>query len=271
MKLVTITAAAAAFSMNAFAQSSCPSPEALEGPASAFDSLFDAKSEVAPEKGEFETTAQFEARKQASQPPGATLLALETDPEWFSYDADRELFATRSFYFQPSYLSFIYDVRNTPWENVYGGSRSYAPVSLSAYEQVTSESEYEAQNGYGAQFMVTAKTVTEAVVFDRPGRQAMNAMYDTLFTENMGKTERPGVELLVPVPLADAPRVKSELQAVAWIVPKEPFFDQRQDYSGATTSTPIARTTDYRIIHADIQCFGIRDAAGNVLAHWSTR
>lgn len=267
-------AIAAMAAPESFAQEACPTPDQLTGPAVSFDALFAKRSDVVPQKGEFETTAQYEARRKAAQPLGLMLVEVEVNTDRFKYDADGQRFLINTIYLEPSDLPFTRDLREQEQRQmleVYGSGYDYhSPVMLMAYDRVTSEENYQAQNAYGATFMVTDRKRTKAVVFDNPGRKGGKGIYDTFVAEKK-RSDDVGTILSVPANIEVAPSLKGSLRAVAWLEPRPPFFDQRDEYSPATASLPIAETTDYRIVHADLKCFGIRDSEGNLLAHWKTR
>lgn len=252
------------------AQEACPTPEVLAGAAITFDDLYGQINVLAVEKGEFETTAQFEARRNAIQLPSSALVQIHVDPEWFEYDADHERFILKAERFEFFSLPFRYDPKAD--KTVYGLLSRGKPVLLPAYSETITEGVRLAQNAYGVQFTIAQERLNYALIFDRPPRDDYSADFDTLFSENddMGATDYK-IRLKIPAPLASAAALKGEMAAVAYITPKAPFAQSFQDFRGATTTSRRELTTVTHVLHADIQCFGVRDGGGNILAHWATR
>ncbi len=248
----------------------CPTPEILSGPTQSFDDLYSRSQGLSVEKGEFETTAQYEARRAAAQGPGPALIEVGVENDWFEYDADKEQFTLNAEHFQPFALPFQNDYDLD--EELYGRMSFGTAVFLPVYIHESSEEPYLAQNAFGAEFTVKRETQHFAMVFDRPPRDDYSARFDTLFTENddLGATEY-RVRLTFAAPLESAASLKQQLTAVAYVAPKAPFADDFRHFMKGTARAPRDLTTITHVVHADIQCFGIRDGAGNVLAHWKTR
>jgi hypothetical protein len=257
--------------LSAGALEACPTPEALTGQPVTFEQMYEAREEAQVVKGEFETTAHFEARKSSIQPPQPSLLAFNIKGEMFKYDADNQTYSLNSIHLDASPLMFKYSLRAGTDKNLYGESGNHSPIAAIFGRKTISESQEEAQNGYGAKFVVTNVIESKDIVFERPGGEGINSIYDTIFTDRKSNSKEIGDELIFYVPLEIAPSFKNAMTAVAWAEPKAPYFDEQRYYSSATTSNPTSRLTNYRILHADIVCVGVQGPEGQLLGSWKVR
>jgi hypothetical protein len=263
--LVAVAAAITSVS-DAAAQSACHASESLKGEAVSAAELFDEFSKQSVEKGEFETTAQFEARKLAIGDPPPVLVRVDVAVDRYTYDADQQAFQLFIPTLEPSTL-YRSDFRLRGMKEVLGDYQNGNPVHMKLRDDDISEREYEATNAYGATTLVTEKNSEEYVVFDNKGRRQM-ATGDNLF-EVRKKYET--AHLIIPVPLDRAPEVKSQLTMVALIDPHAPLTAEADYRISPTREYPRDIRTHYKILFADIQCVGVLDGDGTLLAHWQTR
>lgn len=211
-------------------------------------------------KDEFETTAQFEARRAAAGgAPSSLLVSLTVDPEYVSYNADTGSFAIQS-----------YAVANigADWFTAFYGSPHYNTIEHASYGNIAmvlsstdrANGTYTGQNAYGASWEVTRVNRTVNAIFEsKPPRYGVNLW------GNSSANSSPTWNL--PVPVEEARQFKSKLRAAVLIVPKAPFFFENTQPSSArvTIQNPREITQISRIIVADIQCVVFTDDANNVL------
>lgn len=265
-RLMVAGALAAVPVSGALAQSACPVPEQLLAEPASIADLFDGLSDQSVEKGEFETSEQFQARKAAIGDPPPLVIGVDLEPREFSYDADRQVFKVFIPSLEPSSL-YRKDYSVRALEDVLGDYRYGNPVQMKVRSEAAPEREYEATNGYGAATLVTEKQITSWVVFDNKGRHAF-ANGDNLFQERK-KYETAHLE--IPVPLDQAPAMKSQIRMVALIDPRQPLTAEADYRIEPTRQRPRDLRNHYKIVFADIQCVGALDGEGALLAHWKTR
>jgi len=257
---------ASACASGALAQSACPAPERLLAESTSIVQLFDGLSEQVIHKGEFETTADFEARRAAVNDPPPLVVQVEIAEDAFSYDADQQEFRVFIPTLEASSL-FRHDYRLAALKDILGDYQDGNPVQMKIREEAIGEKEYEATNAYGATTLVTEKRSEEYVVFDNKGRRRL-AGGDNLFEE---RKKYDTAYLHIPVPLDRAPEVKSQIAMVALIDPRAPMTAEADYRIEPTRARPRDYRTHYKIIFADIQCVGVLDGEGALLAHWQTR
>lgn len=255
----------AAMASPAFGLGACPTPDLLKQPARAFGDLYQSMNQAP--KGEFESTAAYEARRSATAAPGQTLIELKLRPDGLKYNADQQAFEYLEFAFQalspsPALISSMPSEARSQFN-----SDDMHPVSLTVSVDSKEEGTYEGQNAYGATTTVTKMKITEQLVFDRPGRKGI--VGDSLLAEY--KDFVPQRFVSIPASIDQAPALKGELRAVALVTPRAPFVTAGIEDLGPTRTTPLDRVVNTTIIFADIQCVGVLDGKGNVLASWVTR
>lgn len=263
-KSVFLSCLVGGMGFSAHAQSVCPTPDLLMAQPVSIKDLYDDLRSQNITKGEFETTAQFEARKSAIA--DAPSLTVRIELEQREYDADREVFKV-----------FIPSLGTTPFyrdgyhaaalKEIFGTYEYGSPVQLLAQEDKKDESEYEGTNAYGARTVVTQTSYDKFVVFDNKGRRKL-ASGDNLFGEN-AKYET--AHLLIPAPLDRAPEMKSQITMVALIDPRAPFTFENDYRIEPTRDLPRDLRYHYSVVFADIQCVGAFDGSGALIAHWQTR
>ena len=207
-------------------------------------------------KGEFETTAQFEARKARAMAAAMAAMAAADlrrpvllggiyTPSSAEYDADNERFIIRTDAWD-NYLIFWRDV-------LCGGvlSCEFEPEPRvgndlnRAVVMAEDLKDWDSDRRYGV-----------FGVFDEPLRGEYEASEPEWAHElTTGEDDRPAVVL--PVPLQRAPELKDTMRVGVLVRPKEPFT-ARDSYSSSLPSGDIYWTTAH-IIVADILCAVITD------------
>lgn len=215
----------------------------------------------APEpKGEFETTAAYQARVAGSGGAGPIIISKKPeDSKYLEYDADRQAFAVKSFFFHNT---------NMPaWEIFYHAENGVTASTMSNIDIVVSEQEkitgsYSAQNGFGAKTNVTKIFRTIKGVFERDAR----SYSETLF---------PGEDAIVgyiPMAVEAARAFKPQAKAAFVVTPKAPFVTRAEfPYGKTTIQNPTDVTIGATVLHADIQCALLLDAGNKVLGAFETR
>lgn len=247
----------------AMGRAACPTPDLLQQPARSFAEIFQPGDASEP-KGEFETSAAYAARQAAAPKPGQSVLRVQLDPESLTYDADTQAFQYFEYALSPI-IDFAHLTGLTPdQKTLFDGAER--PVALMVSQERRDAGSYEAENAYGAKTTVAKWVIDKHVVFEARGRKGPTG--DTLLNEHRRYEPR---SLSVRVPIDRAAALKTELSGVALVTPKAPYYATGSEFMAATRTSPTENTVQVSILFADIQCFGIMDGAGTLLAHWATR
>jgi hypothetical protein len=212
-------------------------------------------------KDEFETTAQFEARRAAATvAPSSLLVSLSVNPEYVSYNAD-----TGSFAISPAAVANL----GTDWSTVFLGSPHYSAIEHSSYGNIAivlsstsrANGTYIGQNAYNASWEITRVNQTVNAIFESKPRRYASNLWWGYSSANSSPTWN------LPVPFEQAREFESKLRAAVLIAPRAPFFFENTQPSSArvTIQNPFEITQTSRIIVADIQCVVFTDDANNVL------
>lgn len=230
------------------------------------DSALSSFSGLGP-KGEFETTAQYQARRAAALGGSATRpLIISKVPEgqnYFEYNADAGVLGIKSYAFHNTTMDTFSAFYTA-------GAQSKIPVStISNIEALISRTEsvigaYTAGNAYGAQVEVSRIQWTTKAIFDRESN-----LSEGLFP---AADNSPYLVGTLAVPPAAAQRLKPTLQVAFVVVPKEPFTVSGTHKPGRVTiQNPRDITEDFSILIADIQCGLLLDEKNRVLGSYPTR
>ena len=249
------------------AQETCPTPEILNGDSISFDELFSMGGDQDITKGEFETTAQFEARLAARTAPPKSVVRLEVDAERFLYDADNEVFQLYSFALAPNVSYGLIRTMSADQKELFGDIYYSDPVQLQAFSSSDSIGTYEASNAYGATTTVTRYEEKTKIIFEDKGRYRKTGADDLFRTRNSFEANI----LTIPVPIEHAPSIKPELKVVSLIEPKAPYYENLEHHTSPDMKYPSERDNEISVLVADIQCIGVLDGDGNLLASWKTR
>lgn len=142
-----------------------------------FRRIYDAAVVVAP-KGEFETTAEYEARSKSGT--NTALVAFVLQPPVSKYNADDGVLEVTV---------------ETATFNV--GDNRERETGYKVEERQTSERQYVGSNAFGAKMLVTSKTYETAAILPKIGPLSS------------------GVTFSLKTPRADAPRLKANVRVVA--------------------------------------------------------
>ncbi len=221
-------------------------------------------------KGEFETTADYEARRNASVGTAARTVIIPKQPEgleYFEYDADAQKLKVLSYAFDNTGL----DV----WSAFYA-AELYGKIDVNTFgnvEVVISREEnptgsHVASNAYGATVDVLEIAWTTRAIFDRQGDGTSGLDYG-LFPSADNSPYVVGELSLAP---AEAQRLKPTLQVGFVVTPREPYLVTGRHKVGKTTiQNPRAITEDFSILIADIQCGVVMDSSDKILMAYPTR
>ena len=224
-----------------------------------FDQAIAGLGDVAP-KGEFETTAAYEARLANSGNDGPLIIAKDIeDRKYLAYDADNQVLGVKTYALHNMNLSW--------WNIFYDAKIDSLKADLSNNHAVgisqkdTETGTYKAQNSYGAEATITEITRVSDGIFDRVAKD---------YREQLFKGNGPDLEGL-PLDPASAQALKPKMKAAFVVVPKTPFFVQGEHSVGETTiRNPTDITERYRVLIADIQCGLLTDDQNKVLASYET-
>lgn len=262
-----IVALTFALAGQAQAQDVCPAYVGQTVTPTTIDAAIATVSKVPGVKGEFETTAQFEARQAAASGGtlGRMIVAKAPERKYFEYDADGGKLRIKS---------YAFDNINVDYDDVFGyGTKYYEKVKYShlSYnlDVVMSETEvptgsYVGGNAFGAKTRVTKKTRTTKVIFDHDA-----ASYSEGLFPGADKNAVIGELALSP---AEAQRLKATMRVAFAITPKAPYFASGvKNWGDATIDNPEEVRQPISVVIADIQCGLLLDAGGKVLAAYPTR
>ena len=215
---------------------------------------------VAP-KGEFETTAQYQARIAAGGTGGPLFISKKPeDTKYFQYDADNQVLNIQSYALHNTNMGW--------WEAFYEAKPAGLKASTASnIAVVISQTDkpggtYSAQNSYGASTTVTRIARTSYGIFER------DSLSDWVIWQN----SKSGHLGSIPMDIATAQQVKQTLKVAFVVVPKAPYLVQGTHSVGKTTiSNPTDITETFKIMIADIQCGLVTDGTNKVLGGYAVK
>lgn len=224
-----------------------------------FEQAIEGLGNVEP-KGEFETTAAYQARVAASgtgQP-----LIISKKPEgssYFAYDADRQLLVIKSYAFHNT---------NMDWWSAFYDAKPAGLKASTVYNKaiVISQTDkpngsYTAQNSYGAKATIIKIDRTVKSIFESEGSYSDRELFIGSADDVLGT---------LPMDVETARLTKPSLKIAFVVVAKAPFLVKGSHSVGKTTvSNPTDVTEHYNILIADMQCGLLMDGASKVLAAYS--
>lgn len=223
-------------------------------------------SEIPNVKGEFETTADFEARQRAflsGFPEGPIVIETPLDLEYVEYNADSGVFSVKSFAIQNQRTDFN-SLFGTSGE--FSGSVPYSMLGqimavLDKRESRTGS--YPASNAFGANVRVEEISRIIDVIYEGiPPRGRGGAHIGDTFPQTEGN-----IIFRISVPPTEARAARDGFRA-AWIIePKPPFYLEGPG-RGFRATFDVPRDVDetLRVIVADMRCGVLLDASNTVLA-----
>lgn len=233
------------------------------------DALISRLSVSTEPRGEFETTAQYEARLQAagSGAPRHAFVSIPIDTKYITYDADTGRFRIESPALDNKNASWdvFYDGPNPPWPKPVG-RRDYVDLVERSVEKVIGT--YSASNAYGAKVTVRQVFRETVGVLDRTA----NGNEDLFFPERPWRSDQSHVIAEVAVDPTIAPRWRQNLKAAALVAPKAPYIAKGiKDWGRPRFDLPKETTEQLTAVIADISCVVLTDQSDTVLARIPTR
>lgn len=218
-------------------------------------------------KGEFETTIDFETRKQAAAASSGGPLLISKAPEdrkYFEYNADTQMLGIKSYAFHNQ----GFEIRDAFREvaaaklltlGIYGNL--YTAISVTS--NVTGS--YEAQNSYGAKFNVARVARRVEGIFVRPLGYSEGHLFPSA-------DKAPYIVGYLNLSIAEAQRLKPLLRLAYVVEPKAPYL-VKNSYSVGTTSpaNPFETTEEATVLIADFKCGLVTDDKNVVLGAYPTR
>lgn len=217
-----------------------------------FDALVAQAPTVEP-KGEFETTAEFEARKAAAtrtapKNPVFVELTPATSTRGLTYDADRAVFQINDYVFNAdSYYTELRTAFGSPLRT--NGFGSLIGVRLGrASEDIGN---YEATNAFGAKTLVQRRNVTYyELVEGVPSKTGGSS-----FWVRPKGTYGDAIVGELPVPIADAQEMKQHLRPIVMFLPKAPFYvEVKSAGPSPTRDFPYDMAITTKALVGDMQC-----------------
>lgn len=267
MKLVLALAAGAALMPQTAAAQSCASYVGQVVAPKDIDDVM-APFRAVGEKGEFESTDQYNARKAAAVAKlGAALIVKKVpeDRKYIVYDADSQ---------QLNVLSYAF--RNTPLstEVLFGYGAPYEGVMKAGYLNIevvfkseeTETGRYSGSNAYGAKADVRQIVRHSRAIFESQTSYGQ----DNLFPAAQNEQNVAGSIAMSP---ERAMQLKPLIQLAIVAVPKAPYFLHATEGSTnrATIQNPREVKNEVSALIADIQCGLVLDPANIVLGAFQTR
>ncbi|MEJ5979126.1 hypothetical protein WG901_20910 [Novosphingobium sp. PS1R-30] len=217
-------------------------------------------------KGEYETTAAFEARAAAARAgaPGKVIIRGMLDPEYLTYDADNGALKVQA-YALSNYVanySGVFGYGQPLYGKVDYGGLGNRDVVVADHEVPVGS--YIGSNAFGAKVRVTRSTrLTQAIFEGKP------AVYD----EKLFVGQHKGTDAFigaVPMTIAEARALKFSGKVAFVAEPKWPFFAEGIHYGNPRFDNPNDVTNPTQVIIADIQCGLLLTGANRVVGAFAT-
>lgn len=234
-----------------------------QNPPTNFEQVWSSVSAIPHEKEEFETTPQFNERRSSAieSLPSAFAFWVELDSEDIYYNADSQRLnvprnSIGSFVSRSQYNSTLnWDSELWDYEDRFGSH-----LGIGAYRHSEFVSEYQAENAFGTSIQVSRFEAEIGAVLERLSMESLFKFED----------EDPSSEtydaLSAPMEPSQARLMKSEVRAAIYYIPTEPYAGQGTSRHRPTFDEPFDIHTELRLLHGDIQCVGLFDRLGRLLA-----
>ena len=223
-------------------------------PSVAYEKVSSMKTEA---KGEFETTAEYEARRASSQTASPKEIVVRSRPGLIGneYDADGERFNLTMENWSGS-IDTDRILRELKLQEAPSGH------GIGLESTVTDAGSYSASNGFGVQSTVRKSRSIDFVVFDRAKEFSDNTwQYD--FGGDAPLDLGKGIWLKVP--RSRAPALKEKIGYAVALSPKPPFALETYERKKPTVDDPTDDVTVQKVIVADIRCLAVIDGDNKVL------
>lgn len=220
-----------------------------------FDALVQALPKIAV-KGEYETTAQYEARKSAAlsrAPTGLSVLVVPTNRDYAQYVADDQALFIQAGAFNAGEYSSNAKAVIAAWSARGDETPKGSGLFIAEKERVLRT--YNAQNGFGATFRVS--------VIDRETK-ALHLVTNELFPFAKWKSSPVmGLDL----PLAKAPQVRQTFKVALVLKPVAPYVrSDIFDEAPPTADNPEKANDRVTLLVAEPKCGLVLDSTMHVLA-----
>ena len=232
-----------------------------------FDQALTRMPSLAP-RGEYETTAQYEARRAAAGGGRGPLVILkqpENRDTFIRYDADNGRLGIQGYAFDNTNFDAWTALYGTPHADTLNPSTiGNRDVVISSRD--TPAGTYQGRNAFGATWTVTRINRTTQAIYEGP----QPGLTTSLFPSAERSTNIVGYLDMSP---EVAQRAKPTLKLAFVVEPREPFV-VRRTYAGRgriTIQNPRDVTENTIILVGDIQCGLVLDATNRVLAAYPTR
>lgn len=218
-------------------------------------------------RGEFETTAQYQARIASANATGPRIISKNIEEQRFiQYDADNSRLRIQSYAFsnrQIDYWGAFYAARPPGLE---ASTSSNIAVLISQVSNPTGT--YLAQNAFGARWTVTRVSRTSDAIFER------RAGIGTRGSDRLFRNDNGGVDSFIGelrLSPDEAQRLRPQLRIAFVVEPRAPFLVTGTHQPGEVTiRNPFDTTETFRVLIADIQCGLLMDNTNKVLASFPT-
>ncbi|MCW3836796.1 hypothetical protein ACFQ1E_12035 [Sphingomonas canadensis] len=226
-----------------------------------FEQVIASFGNIAP-KGEFETTAAYQARVAAAGGGGPLIISKKPeDPKYFAYDADNQVLRVQSYAFHNTNIGWWEAFYEAKPAGITASTMSNIAIVISQTEKANGT--YRAQNSYGASTDVVKIDRTTYSIFEREAPPGQYNVFDAEKDGNLGS---------IPMDIATAQRTKPTLRIAFVVVPKAPYLVEGTHSVGrVTVSNPRDVTEHFKIMIADLQCGLLMDSVNKVLAAYPTR
>jgi hypothetical protein len=203
-------------------------------------------------KGEFETTAEYEARKASAtgEVSSRYLVLTDYDPEFAVYDADREVF----------------DISRFAWSNIVGSFDKVFPevgiiddvYGFGLHVESQSMGSYQASNSFGATVTVVKTSRTRYGIYGGLNKSgSLLWAYDFAESGSYSNDTFRAEGVTVPVPRSVAPQVKDGMIIGVEYAPQSPFLAEGSDYWEPTMKRPEEIVEQVVSLVGDIECLVI--------------
>lgn len=223
-------------------------------------------------KGEFETSADYNARISAASNTSSQTIFISKSPgnqDYIQYDADNQRFAimSQAFTFWNLYAWEVFS--GTPYGTILNAS-TFTNIEVGLEEEDTAKGTYVATNSFGSRTVVTKIDRQISGIFERPTDYSKGeTLFSGLFPNADQNTHIVGHISIPPELARDA---KAGFRLAFGITPRFPYVVRNTSKgSEPTIDNPTDVTKHTTIIIADIKCGIVMDRTNKVLGSYPTR
>lgn len=215
-------------------------------------------------KGEFEATAQYEARLNSTLQalPSPMVISKEIrEGDFLKYDADQSALIV---------LKFVFDNTNFDVRPVFYHSKveDFSPkagshnLALVVAQTDKPAGSYIASNAFGKTLRVTKIQRSVSIIFDQPRRSFMDSLF-------LGK--KSGEIGSIPMSPEAAKAFKANYKVALVVQPKKPYIAKAKFLEfEPTIEVPEEVRTEATVLIADIFCGLVMNGKGDVVAAYET-